>query len=369
MAASNGKIYADEQDQALLDGRSKLKPSSASHEHEPLPLIQGHQYSTRSGSRVEALKAGQVGYFAATVLNDLGNGNVRVRFDDFAKDEEIALSDTRALIERRSYPDIKFRLDPNNVDEFEHQVFYRALRRGKAGLKFIEFNKTHGEEIKALTKIEIKKTEVKTEVSITSDGVIREAIAKFIANDGSGVVNSGSAEEKFAAQDLFAEILEMCPYQDFLRYQLQGSYDEIGTSLQLFYCARNAALYRRATRDALANELHSEHGCFACKQSSFTVFDGVREMLQGNYILESWRQAPDAADAYNDVVALNQNLGLIAALILTIAIPQGLNANGITDQSESTYIGCELLAQNDCALPSPHPLTNPPHHPPTHPRK
>jgi hypothetical protein len=71
--------------------------------------------------------------------------------------------------------------------------------------------------------------------------------------------------------------------------------------------------------------------------------DGIREMLQGNYILESWRTSADASDAYNDVVSMNQNLGLIAALILTIAIPQGLNANGITDKSsgaEIAYLFC-----------------------------
>lgn len=93
------------------------------------------------------------------------------------------------------------------------------------------------------------------------------------------------------------------------------------------------------------HELLKEKGCLTgcSSKSSFNVLDGVREMIQGNYILESWRSSTDSTDAYNDVVSMNQNLGLIAALILTIAIPPGLAANGITDKStfaEIAYLFC-----------------------------
>ena len=287
-----------------------------------LKQVAGSQGGWRKGARVEAMKKQQNGYFAATVLSDVHTGNrVTVRFDDFHGDEEVDLAQTRALAERRSYPDPKFRLTPISVEEFEHQVFYRALRRGKAGLKVIDFIKSHGEELK----------------TPCCDGDTRAIINKYLPADA-----TVGPEERAAAQELFAEILEMCPYQDFISYQLKGGYDEVGTCLQLFYCARNAAINNRLKRESTIKELHSEKGCFTCSNSSFTTWDGVREMIQGHYILESWRQAPDSLDAYNDVVAMNQNLGLIAALILTIAIPPGLAQNNITVYSDRSYIGCKL---------------------------
>jgi hypothetical protein len=142
-------------------------------------------------------------------------------------------------------------------------------------------------------------------------------------------VDKADSHLKADCQQLFSDILKMLPYEDFMQFKLERSYDDIISCLQLFYLARNASILRLKVKEKTEADL---------LQKPLYFKDGVRELLQGNYILESWRTAPDSADAYNDVVSMNQNLGLIAALILTIAIPQGLNTNGINEKSSGFEI-------------------------------
>lgn len=105
---------------------------------------------TRKGQRVEARKTGRsiTEYFPATIVGDVGDGReVYVRYDDVVGDVKVKIEHIRALTENPSYPNKNFRLKISNVDEFEHQAFFRAMRAGKAGLRFIAFNTEHGDKV------------------------------------------------------------------------------------------------------------------------------------------------------------------------------------------------------------------------------
>jgi len=52
----------------------------------------------------------------------------------------------------------------------------------------------------------------------------------------------------------------------------------------------------------------------------YTVIDGIKSMLSGDYIKRSWEENPDPTSLADEVSSLNGSIGLIGALILTITV-------------------------------------------------
>ena len=261
----------------------------------------------------------------------VSGGTFDIEFDDKGIRKAVAEKKLRPLDQEKAYADSNYRLTPSTAEEFECQIFYRALRRSQAGLDFIMFNKMHGPDIKRLLD----------EQRIIAEIDVRLSATGTLVSDSTGFTSASTEEYMLQSQLLFADIFSMCSFSDSSRLRLTGGFDQLGTALKLFYCTRNAALERRRLKDRAIKELLKTRGCFS--DSSFNVLDGLRELLTNSYLTESWRDKEDEVACYSSVVALSQNLTVVCALILTISIPQGLNKNGISDQSsaaEIAYLFC-----------------------------
>jgi len=285
------------------------------------------------GARVEGLFKGER-WFPGTIIRvnkansdgiDLSSVTYDVEFDEKGiRKGFIAYKNLRDLDQEKAFADANYKLTPSTAEDFECQIFYRALRRGQAGLDFILFNKAFGQKIKDL--FDEKSIIAKVDTLLSASGALVST----------GSASASTQEYMLQSQLLFADIFAMVPFSDSSRLHLTGEFDQLGTALKLFYCARNAALDRRRVKERAIKELLKTRGCFS--DSSFNVLDGLRELLSNSYITESWRDKEDEVACYTSVVALSQNLGVVCALVLIISIPQGLSKNGITDKSSSAEI-------------------------------
>jgi hypothetical protein len=55
--------------------------------------------------------------------------------------------------------------------------------------------------------------------------------------------------------------------------------------------------------------------------TKFSVLDGIKSMLSGDYVANSWQKNTNATDLQSDIVNTNTNLALVGALVLTFAFP------------------------------------------------
>jgi len=167
---------------------------------------------------------------------------------------------------------------------------------------------------------------------------MRSEVDRLIKDKPFVSTEEDKTDDKKDTQELFADLIEMIAMNKFVQFTGGGfQYDDIATCIKLYYTAWQTTKQLQDDHEVQVKKFHKVKGCLYSNR--FNSLDGLREMLKGNYIVENWKENNDHSDAYNDVISLNQNVGLIAALILTIAIPLVITPDiEITDESTNAEI-------------------------------
>lgn len=163
------------------------------------------------GANVEAKTRGRSKWCKGKIVREHSEPTFDVEFDDKGIRKALVESRLRDLDRENTYA------DPGYI---ECQVVFRAMRRGKPGLDFINFLRMHGAEIKRCF----------------SDEDIVAAIKERLQFSGTLVSSTSSdsasaMEERYMLQSqlLFADIFSMCSFGDAFRLRISGGFDQLSS--------------------------------------------------------------------------------------------------------------------------------------------
>ena len=88
-------------------------------------------------------------------------------------------------------------------------------------------------------------------------------------------------------------------------------------------------------------------------KTRFSLLDGVKSMMSGNYVQNSWNTDDDAGSLRNDVIDVQTSLALIGSLVLTFAFPMFTAISDANDTYMFMYaffVAMTIVMESVCVL-------------------